>query len=67
MTAPCFSSPNTQVIIRICGENIKAGRCISEDESCVICCILESLVDKVEVEKDGEMVYAVVLRIALDM
>ena len=62
-----FVQEGSELIIRICGENIKAGRCISEDESCVICCILESLVDKVEVEKDGEMVYAVVLRIALDM
>ena len=62
-----FSQESSELIIRISGDNIEAGRCISEDESCVICCILESLVDKVEVEKDGEMVHAVVLRIALNM
>ena len=62
-----FVQEGSELIIRICGENTAVGRCISEDESCVICCILESLVDKAEVEKDGEMVHAVVLRIALNM
>jgi anti-sigma regulatory factor (Ser/Thr protein kinase) len=62
-----FAQEENELVIRISGDNIEAGRCISEDESCVICCILESLVDKVSVEKDGEMVHAVVLRIALDM
>ena len=62
-----FNQEDKHLVIRISGDNISAGRCISEDESCVICCILESLVDKVEVEKDGEMVHAVVLRVALGM
>jgi len=62
-----FAQEENELVIRISGDNIEAGRCISEDESCVICCILESLVNKVSVEKDGEMVHAVVLRIALDM
>lgn len=62
-----FAQEENELVIRICGENVNVGRYISEDESCVVCCILESLVDKVEVEKDGEMVHAVVLRIALGM
>ena len=62
-----FVQEDSQLLIRICGENITAGRCISEDESCVIRCILESLVDQVEVEAEGELVHAVVLRVALGM
>ena len=62
-----FAQEDKHLAIRISGENLDAGRCVSEDERCVICCILESLVDKVEVEADGDMVHAVVLRIALDM
>ncbi|MBQ3574628.1 MAG: hypothetical protein IJA26_03110 [Clostridia bacterium] len=62
-----FVQEGSELIIRISGENMHTCRCIPEDESCVIRCILESLVDQVEVEAEGDKVHAVVLRIALGM
>lgn len=62
-----FANDDKNLVIRICADDGCAAAKAEEDELSVIRCILESLVDKVDVESDGNMVHAVVLRIALGM
>lgn len=62
-----FAQQENRLCIRVCGEESTSGRHISEDEACVVRCILESLVDQVELETQGELIHAVALSITLDM
>lgn len=61
-----FTQEEDRLVIRICGENLPEKR-IPEEEIGVIRCILEALVEQVEMESEGETIHAFALRIALDM
>lgn len=52
--------------IRICGDCKCGGVAVAEDERTVVECILESLVDSVEVRMCGDNVAAIELKVALD-
>lgn len=52
--------------IRVCGDGECGGTPIREDERTVIRCILESLVDGVDIRMHGDAVGAVELRVSLD-
>ena len=51
--------------IRICGDGACGGAPIGEDECTVVRCILESLVDGVDIRMHGDAVGAVELRVGL--
>lgn len=52
--------------ISICGDCQCGGVAVAEDERTVVECILESLVDGVEVRMCGDAVAAIELKVALD-
>ena len=51
--------------IRICGDCICGGGAVAEDELTVVQCILESLVDGVELHTHGDDIGAIELRVNL--
>lgn len=52
--------------IRICGEGACGGAAVAEDERTIVQCILESLVDGVEVRTCGDEVTEIELKVALE-
>ena len=62
-----FANDNQQLVIRICADDGCAAAKAENDELSVIRCILESLVDGVDVCMNGNAIGAIELRIALCM
>ena len=62
-----FSEDEQGLLIRICGDCACSGAAVNEDELTVVKCILESLVDGVDVCMNGNAIGAIELRIALCM
>lgn len=60
-----FSESDGALRIRACGEGARGCAPIGEDECTVVRCILESLVDGVEICMNGDAIGAVELRVAL--
>ena len=65
-TAIRFAQEGAALRIRICGDGACEGAAIPPEERTVVRCILESLVDDVELCMQGDVVGAVELRLALD-
>ena len=61
-----FAQEGAALKINICGDGACEGARIPPEECTVVRCILESLVDDVELSMHGDAVGAVELRIALD-
>lgn len=61
-----FAQEGAALRIRICGDGACEGAALPPEERTVVRCILESLVDDVELCMQGDVVGAVELRIALD-
>lgn len=59
-----FAEDEAGLTIRICGDGQCEGA-VSEDEMSVVRCILESLVDGVEIRTRGEAIAAIELKISL--
>ena len=62
----CFEKKEAMLLIHICGEGDCGGTTSAEDEAAVVRCILESLVDGVELRTHGDAIGALELRIALN-
>ena len=60
-----FSEDKDGLRIRVCGDCVCSGAAVAEDELTVIKCILESLVDGVELRAHGEDVGSICLRVNL--
>lgn len=61
-----FEEQQDALLIRICGGGDCGGSVLAEDEACVVRCILESLVDGVNVRMHGNCIGALELRVALN-
>ncbi|MBQ8506281.1 MAG: hypothetical protein IJ466_02460 [Clostridia bacterium] len=61
-----FEDKGDCLLICVCGDGECGDTAVSEDEMTVVRCILESLVDGVEIRMKGESVAALELKIALD-
>lgn len=61
-----FREEQDALKIDVCGEGECGGVAVAEDERDVVRCILEALVDGVELHMRGESVGAIELRVALD-
>lgn len=61
-----FSQQGDALVMRINGENDAGCVSMSRDEAGVVCCILEALVDGVELCMEGDCLRALELRVALN-
>lgn len=62
----CFMDKGDALLICVSGDDACMGIPVSSDEMGVVRCILESLVDHVEIRSNGENISAFELRIALN-
>lgn len=62
-----FANDDKNLIIRICADDGCAAAATQEDEMSVVRCILESLVDGVDVRMKDDKLSGVELRVALGM
>lgn len=61
-----FKGDQQGLLIRVCADCDCSCVKMEEDERSVVGCILESLVDEVEICMDGEIVRAIEMRVALN-
>ncbi len=61
-----FEDKGDHLLISVCGDCNCEGSIMNEDEASVVRCILESLVDGVDVRMHGNGVGALELRVALE-
>lgn len=61
-----FEDQGESLVIRICGDCECEGIPVNEDEAGIVRCILESLVDDVNVLGDGSRIRTLELRVALN-
>lgn len=61
-----FEDRGDCLMIRVCGDGECGGTPVSEDEMSVVRCILENLVDGVEIRMKGSNISALELKIALN-
>ena len=61
-----FSEDEGGLKIHVCGDCECSGPTVSEDERTVVRCILESLVDGVELRMRGEEIGGIEMRVALE-
>lgn len=61
-----FSQDAQGLMIHVCGDCACSGADVNADEIAVVKCILENLVDGVDISMQGEAIGAIEMRVALD-
>lgn len=61
-----FAEDEQGLKINVCGDCQCGGTAVGEDELSVVQCILESLVDGVEVQTHGDAISSIEMRVALN-